>query len=147
VKEKAFDASGNDSLNFSSTVQVTTLSTPDTTPPSDPGAITVGAVTTASVALSWTLGTDDAGFVQATLLEGCVGVGCTNFQLWATIIGNSTYTETTHVQPLTVLRFRIQFRDNSNNLSLNYSPVLNVMTPDVPTGTKEGLCNCRRNRR
>ena len=44
--------------------------TPDTQPPTAPGALTVGAVTSTTIALSWTASTDNVGVAGYRIREG-----------------------------------------------------------------------------
>ncbi len=56
----AYDAAGNESVQ-SSQVCATTLSPPDTTPPSTPAGLTANVVSSSQINLSWTASTDNVG--------------------------------------------------------------------------------------
>jgi chitodextrinase len=64
----AFDAAGNSSAK--TTVMVSTLPCPDTTPPSQPTNVRVASTTTTSITLAWNASTDNVGVAGYRLYNG-----------------------------------------------------------------------------
>ena len=71
-------------------------STPDTTPPSQPGTLTATAVSGSEVDLSWGASTDNVG-VTGYLIERCSGASCTSFTQIAAPAGTGTSYKDTSV--------------------------------------------------
>src|SRR5206468_3390740 len=74
---RATDAAGNLS-GYSNIASATTLTAPDTTPPTAPSGLTATAVSTTQINLAWAASTDNVG-VTGYLVERCQGSGCTTF--------------------------------------------------------------------
>lgn len=120
---RAYDAAANDgpysSISCSTTPEV------DTTAPSAPASLTATAVSKSQVNLSWPASTDNVG-VTGYEIERCIGLGCTNFALIATVTGTSY--SNTGLTSLTDYRYRVKAYDSAGNRS-NPSPTANVKTP------------------
>lgn len=123
IKVLAIDPSLNPAVAYSNVASATTTAIPDTTPPSDPVGLTVGAITKNSADITWTPGSDNSGTVN-TAVEICSGsAACTAFSLVGTgsgtlfRIGPPLITLT----PSTIYRVRIKHVDKVGLVSANYS--------------------------
>jgi YD repeat-containing protein len=109
----------------------------DTTPPTTPTGVTATPVSYTQINLSWTASTDNVG-VTGYQVEGCGGVGCSNFTLYLTTSSTSV-TNINYLQPTRSYSFRIRATDAAGNLS-GYSTVVTASTftdsvaPSTPTG-------------
>lgn len=103
---RARDGAGNLSAS-SATLNATTSAGADTTPPTVPSGVAVGAVTASSIALSWAASTDNVGVTGYQLLRDGVVVG--------------TPTGTSHVDTglaaSTSYAYTVRARDAAGNLS------------------------------
>ena len=70
----------------------TSISPPDTTPPTDPTNLTATPAGSTQINLSWTASTDNIA-VTGYQIERCQGTGCTTFALLTTVTG-TTYNNT-----------------------------------------------------
>ena len=104
-------------------------STPDTTPPSQPGTLSTTVVSGSEVDLSWGASTDNVG-VTGYLVERCQGAGCTNFTQIASPTG-TTYKDTS-VSASTSYSYRVRATDAAGNLSI-YSNTAGATTPTPDT--------------
>ncbi|MBH5318457.1 lytic polysaccharide monooxygenase [Paenibacillus sp. GSMTC-2017] len=84
---------------------------PELVPPSDPTNLTVTAVTSTTVSLSWTASTDNVQVAGYEIYRNNAYVG------YAT---GTTFTDTL-LTPNTPYQYKIKARDTSNNLSVNFS--------------------------
>lgn len=112
----------------------------DTVAPSVPSGVTVGAVTSTSVALSWTASTDNAG-----------GSGVAGYDVYrgTTLVGSTTtasYTAT-GLTPSTAYSFTVRAKDKAGNVSAASSAAsattlpgttTDTTAPSVPTGLAAG---------
>jgi chitodextrinase len=105
---RAVDNAGNQSVP-SNTASVAMS---DTTPPTAPGSLTVSAVSSTQINLSWTAATDDVG-VMGYLIERCQGAGCSSFGP----VGSSFSTtfSDTGLAASTSYTYRVRATDLSNN--------------------------------
>ena len=83
---KARDAAGNTSAASNQITVLLSLGR-DTTPPSAPGNLAAGTVTSSAVALSWTASTDDVGVVVYQVFAGGSAAAATSTSTRATIAG------------------------------------------------------------
>ncbi len=138
---RAKDVAGNVSA-ASSAVSATTESgsVSDTTAPSVPTGLTVGTVTSTSVALSWNASTDNTG-----------GSGVAGYDVYrgTTLIGSPTTTSftATGLSPATAYSFTVRAKDVAGNVSAASSAVSattesgsvsDTTAPSVPTGLTVG---------
>ena len=124
---RATDAAGNLS-QYSNTASATTPS-PDTQPPSTPGALTATAVSSTQINLSWTASTDNVG-VTGYLVERCQGAGCSTFAQVGTS-PSASYSDTT-VAAGNSYSYRVRATDAAGNLS-QYSNTASATTPSPDT--------------
>ena len=120
---RATDAAGNLSA-YSSVVNVSTLSAPDTTPPTAPSSLSATSTSSTQVSLSWGGSTDNVG-VTGYLLERCLGTGCNSFSQIATPSG-TTYSDG-GLTASTSYGYRVRATDAAGNLS-GYSNVATATT-------------------
>jgi len=110
---RATDAAANLSA-FSSTATVSTLASPDTTPPTAPSNLTATAASASQINLSWAASTDNVG-VTGYRVERCQGAACSNFAQIATPT-TTTFNDTGLVAS-TSYSYRVRATDAANNLS------------------------------
>jgi fibronectin type 3 domain-containing protein len=127
---RATDAAGNFG-SYSNTASATT-SSPDTTPPSQPGTLSASAVSGGEVDLGWGASTDNVG-VTSYLVERCQSAGCTNFAQIATVSGTTTSYKDTTVSGSTSYSYRVRAADAAGNDS-QYSNTATAGTPAAPSG-------------
>jgi uncharacterized protein YdaL len=125
----AKDAAGNTSTP-SNTVSVTTA-TPapvqDTTPPTAPGAPTVGTVTATTAALSWAASTDAVGVVSYQVTGG------------PTVVTSATASTTlTSLTPSTTYAVRVTAYDAAGNASVASAPASFTTSPAQLAGSRSG---------
>jgi chitodextrinase len=108
---RATDAANNPGP-FSNVASATTQAAPDTTPPSAPGTLTVTAVSTSRIDLSWGAATDNVG-VTGYLVERCQNAGCSNFAQITTTTG--TTFSNTGLLTGTSYSYRVRATDAANN--------------------------------
>ena len=112
----------------------------DTTAPSVPSGLTVGSVTSTSVALSWSASTDNTG-----------GSGVAGYDVYrgTTLIGSPTSTSftATGLSPSTAYSFTVRAKDVAGNVSsastavtatTQSGTVTDTTAPSVPTGLTVG---------
>lgn len=129
VTVEALDIAGNRSgINATNTTTFTTLpgSPVDTTPPTAPGTITAGLITTGSVELSWVASTDAVGVTGYNIYRGS-GAGQA-----VSLVGSSDTNSSisTGLAPATTYNFKVKAFDAAGNLSAE-SPELVVLTPNA----------------
>ena len=141
---RATDAAGNLSP-YSNTLSVTTP-TPDTTPPTQPGALTASVPSSSEVDLSWGASTDNVG-VTAYLIERCTGPGCgkpvngqpsPNFKQIATVAGTSITFKDTTVTSSTTYSYHVRATDAAGNFS-PYTNVADRHHPGRPVWAGRGV--------
>ena len=98
--------------------------TPDTQPPSAPGALTAAATSGSQINLMWTAATDDVG-VTGYLVERCQGAGCTAFAQIAAL--NATSFSDAGLPTNTTYGYRVRATDAAGNLG-PYSNVASATT-------------------
>src|SRR6185503_9779601 len=125
---RAVDAAGNLG-GYSNVASATTLTAPDTTPPTAPTGLTATAASTSQINLSWTASTDNVG-VTGYRLERCQGASCTNFAQIATPAG-TTFNDTGRTAS-TAYRYRVRAVDAAVNLS-GYSNIASATTQAADT--------------
>ncbi len=103
---RAKDAAPNFS-GYSNTATAVTAAAADTTPPTDPSALSATAAGT-TVNLSWT-GSTDAGGVTGYEVERCQGAGCSNFTPLKTV--TTTTTSDTGLAASTSYSYRVRAKD------------------------------------
>src|SRR4029077_11400249 len=86
---RATDAAGN----LSAYSNISSATTPDTTPPSAPSALTAASISATQINLSWTASTDNVA-VTGYRVERCQGASCSNFTQVATS-AVTTFNDTT----------------------------------------------------
>ena len=120
---RAVDAAGNPGT-FSNTSSATT---PDTSPPSAPGALTSSAGSSSEINLLWGAATDDVG-VTGYRVERCTGAGCANFAQVATAAGTSF--NDTGLTSSTFYSYRVRAVDAAGNAGA-FSNISSATTPDT----------------
>lgn len=120
---RADDAAGNQS-NDSNSLNVTTLTPPDTQAPSNPTNLVASNVTQTSVDLSWTASTDNVGVTSYTIYQGGSQIGTSS----TTSFGVTSLTASTSYA------FTLRANDAAGNQSSDSNSV-NVTTNDPPTNT------------
>jgi WD40 repeat protein len=120
---RAIDAAGNQS-GYSNVASATTLSSPDTTPPTAPTNLTATASSATQISLSWTASTDDVG-VSGYQVERCQGTACSNFAEIATST-STTYSDS-GLPAGTTYQYRVRAADAAGNFS-SYSNVASAAT-------------------
>src|SRR6185295_3730428 len=123
---RAKDAVPNFS-GYSNTATATTAAAADTTPPTNPSALSATAAGT-TVNLSWT-GSTDAGGVSGYEIERCQGNGCTTFTLLKTV--TTTTSSDTGLTPNTTYSYRVRAKDATPNYS-GYTNTATATTPAAP---------------
>ncbi|ESU24383.1 hypothetical protein FEDK69T_08300 [Flavobacterium enshiense DK69] len=113
---KAKDAAGNISAS-SNTVNVTTLSSSDTTAPSAPTNLTASGTTQTTTNLSWTASTDNVGVTGYDVYRGTTLLGT---------VTTTTY-NVTGLTPATAYTFSVKAKDAAGNISAA-SNTVNVTT-------------------
>jgi cellulose 1,4-beta-cellobiosidase len=112
----------------------------DTVAPSVPSGVTVGAVTSSSISLSWTASTDNAG-----------GSGLAGYDVYrgTTLLGSTTTTSytATGLTPSTAYSFTVRAKDKATNVSAPSAAASattlavtqnDTIAPSVPTGLAAG---------
>src|SRR5580692_11499324 len=127
---RADDAAGNNS-GYSNTASATTLTPPDTTPPTAPTNLTATAASTTQINLAWTASTDNVG-VAGYKVERCAGAGCTNFAQIAT--PTATTFNDTGLTSSTSYSYRVRANDAAGNNSA-YSNTASATTLTPPDTT------------
>ena len=118
---RARDAAGNVSVP-SGSVTVTT-SEVDTIAPTVPTALTVGATTASTVALTWAASTDSTGVAGYEVYRGATRVATT---------ATTGYTDT-GLTAGTAYTYTVRAKDVAGNLSAVSSPVTATTQPDIST--------------
>src|SRR6202049_1366504 len=128
---RATDAANN--LSAYSNISSATTS-PDTTPPTAPSALTATAASSTQINLSWTASADNVG-VTGYLIERCQGAGCTVFAQIGTTTGTTTTFSDSSLTPSVSYSYRVRATDAANNLSA-YSNISSATTsPDTTPPT------------
>jgi fibronectin type 3 domain-containing protein len=120
---RAVDAAGNPGPSSN----VSSATTPDTTPPSPPGALTANAVSSTQINLAWGAATDNVG-VTAYRVERCTGAGCTVFAEIAAPTGTSF--NDTGLTASTSYSYRVRAVDAAGNAG-GFSNTSSATTPDM----------------
>jgi hypothetical protein len=105
--------------------------TPDTTPPTNPSALSATPISISQISLSWTASTDAIG-VSAYRIERCLGAGCSNFAEVST--SASTSYSDTGLATFTTYLYRVRAQDSAVNLS-GYSNTASATTDPIATAT------------
>ncbi|WP_422754186.1 cellulose binding domain-containing protein [Micromonospora sp. WMMD708] len=138
----ARDVVGHRSLSSEPVIVVTPVTDtgPDTTPPSAPQNLTIGAVTDSTARLSWSPSTDDVGVS---------GYNVYRFDGWFTSFLVATVPTTTYTvalppppPPSTPLRYQfyVRARDAAGNVSIASNTVFAPTTPTPPTTPPPSTC-------
>jgi endonuclease I/chitodextrinase len=120
---RANDAAGNQSTD-SNTVNVTTLTPPDTQAPTAPTSLTAANTTETTTDLSWTAATDNVGVTSYTVFNGASQIGTTSTTSFAV----------TGLTESTAYTFSVRANDAAGNQSTDSNSV-NVTTDSPPTNT------------
>ena len=119
-----------------------TASAADTSPPTQPGAITVSSLTATSATLSWAKSTDDVGVVGYRVYRGPASAADTQLTI-SSLDVTSSYSAT-RLYSATAYKFGIQAIDAANNKSvmrtvtlttLNSSDTTPPTAPSSPTAS------------
>src|SRR5215211_4889966 len=94
-----------------------TASAADTSPPTQPGAITVSSLTATSATLSWAKSTDDVGVVGYRVYRGPASAADTQLTWISSLDVTSSYSAT-RLYSGTAYKFGIQAIDAANNKSV-----------------------------
>ena len=127
---RAVDAAGNLS-GYSNTYSASTLSEPDTTPPTNPANLTGTAVSSSQINLSWTASTDNVG-VTGYRLEQCQGASCSGFTQIAT--SAATAFNDAGLTASTSYSYRVRAVDAAGNFS-DYSNTYSITTLSTGVST------------
>ena len=117
-----------------------TASAADTTPPTQPGAITVSSLTATSATLSWAKSTDDVDVVGYRVYRGPASAANADLKLIASLDVTSSYSAT-RLYSGTAYKFGIQAIDAANNKSALRTVTLTTLNssdttpPDAPTSS------------
>ena len=117
----AHDAAGNISGN-SNTINITTLTPPDTQAPSDPTNLTASNTTQTTVDLSWTGSTDNVGVTGYDIYQGSSNIGSTT----------GTSAQITGLSASTNYSFHVTAHDAAGNES-GSSNTVSVTTQSPPS--------------
>ena len=130
---KAIDAATNVSVNYSTVANATTLSPPDTTPPTAPGTPTAKPSGKTQIHLKWLAATDNVG-VTGYRVERCAGTACNNF----VEVDQPTHTNVhdTGLTASTTYHYRVRAIDAAGNLG-PYSGISTATTEGHPTKGNE----------
>lgn len=133
---KAYDAAGNESAASTSAAATTSASGADVTAPTAPTGLTVGTVTSSSIALSWTASTDAVGVTGYNVYNAGGSVVSTVATTSATITGLTASTSYT---------FTVKAFDAAGNISTASSGVTqstsappDTTPPTAPTAVTVG---------
>jgi hypothetical protein len=118
----AFDGAGNHSVQ-STSVEVTTLATPDTKAPLQPDGLSAGNVSAREVDVSWNPSSDDVGVTGYTIRRSGDGVNFITIGTSAT----TSYADTS-VSASTPYSYAVEAFDGAGNHSLQSAPIT-VTTP------------------
>jgi chitodextrinase len=121
---RATDAAGN----LSAYSNISSATTPDTTAPSAPSALTAASISATQINLSWTASTDNVA-VTGYRVERCQGASCSNFTQVATS-ATTTFNDTT-LTASTSYSYRVRATDAGSNLSA-YSNTASATTQSIP---------------
>ena len=122
---EAIDAAGNESTG-GPTAPATTLTPPDTTLPVAPASLSVGTITTTSVALSWPAGSDNVGVTGYRIYQtGVVPPVATT--------GGGLSVTVSSLAPSTSYTFRVEAIDAAGNESTGgpTAPATTLTPPDA----------------
>jgi endoglucanase len=119
---QAVDAAGSSSS--SAQASATTQTAPDTQAPSAPSALTTGAITSTTVALTWTASTDNVGVISYTIFAGSTPIGASSSA--AATVANLT--------PGTTYTFTVKARDVAGNVSVASNAVVVTTITETPGG-------------
>ena len=117
-----------------------TASAADTTPPTQPGAITVSSLTATPATLSWAKSTDDVDVVGYRVYRGPASAANADLKLIASLDVTSSYSAT-RLYSGTAYKFGIQAIDAANNKSALRTVTLTTLNssdttpPDAPTSS------------
>ncbi|CAH1200505.1 hypothetical protein PAECIP111893_01402 [Paenibacillus plantiphilus] len=117
----AKDAAGNKSAQ-STALPATTTAGVDTIAPSVPAGVTKGAVTTTSVAITWTASTDNVGVTGYDIYKGT--------ELAGSVAGTVTSYNATGLTPNTAYSFTVKAKDAAGNVS-DASEALSATTLNI----------------
>lgn len=112
----AYDAAGNNSAQSSAT----TVTTPDTIPPSVPTGLSATAVSGTRVDISWVASSDNVGVTGYKIFRGSTQIGTS---------ATTAYSDTT-CTPGTAYSYKVSAYDAAGNNSAQ-SSAANVTTPDT----------------
>jgi chitodextrinase len=125
---QAYDTAGNISA-LSNIAQITTPSSPDTSPPSAPTGLTAVAVSSSQINLSWSASSDNVGVVAYDVYRNGVKIGSPS----TTSFGDSGLAAST------TYSYYIVARDAAGNSSSNSAPVsATTSSPQVTTSNLQG---------
>ena len=114
--------------DYSNTASATTLTPPDTEPPSAPGTLSATATSPSQIDLSWVAATDNVA-VTLYRIERCQGAGCSDFAEIATT--SATTYPNTGLSASTDYSYRVRAEDAVPNVG-DYSNTASATTPAPP---------------
>jgi chitodextrinase len=130
---RAVDAAANKGP-FTADGSATTQAGPDTEAPSAPGALTVSAVSSSEVDLSWGAATDNVGVTGYEIFR-CTGAGCSTLSLVTSVAGTSY--KDTGLTVATTYRYQVRAVDAAANKG-PFTDVGSASTPDTQAPTAPG---------
>ena len=113
---------------YSNTASATTLTPPDTEPPSAPGTLSASATSPSQIDLSWGAASDNVA-VTLYRIERCEGAGCSTFDEIATT--SSTSYPNTGLSASTEYSYRVRAQDAVPNVG-DYSNTASATTLTPP---------------
>jgi chitodextrinase len=118
----AYDQAGNNSAQ-SAPVSATTLSLPDTTPPSVPTNLVASGITSTSVTISWTASTDNVGVVGYKISRNGTQV--------ATVTSGTSYQDISLTPNTTYVYTASAYDQAGNNSAQSASVSATTLLPDT----------------
>jgi chitodextrinase len=129
----AKDAAGNSTS--SSSINATTVSVPDTEPPTPPSNLTANNITTSSLTLTWTASTDNVGVAGYDVYKD-------NTQIDTSLVTGTTYNVTGLTASTTYL-FYVIAKDAAGNSDSSSSINVTTLTPGYGTTNCSFKFNCK----
>lgn len=105
----------------------------DTIAPTQVTNVSVAGTSANTVTLNWNPATDNIG-IAGYNIEMCTGLGCVTYTAKQSTNGTSTSVVITGLNPATPYSLRLKARDNTGNVSAQYSTPVSVTTSSPGSG-------------